>query len=241
MLGDNFKTLTRGDAKRAIDKISDILHLPFELAYITRIDLAHNLIMQFNESVYYPYLGEAKYYKRLPQPNGLYYNNQLRQLVFYGKEYEQKVKRQPIPELYKNRNVLRFEVRFKKQLRQQFKKPEITAGLLIDDAFYNDLVSRWKDEYLAIQKINSKLINMKPTGSKKELAENLALYSIIELGQSHVLSKVKEWQLSGDISKKQAYDLRIFIKQLANTPIDEKGNDLINELNKKVKEAARCQ
>jgi len=154
LLGDNFKTLTRGDTKRAIEKISNCLHLPFHLSNVTRIDLANNLIMQFPEEIYYPYLGEAQYYKRLPQPNGLYYNNQLRQLVFYGKEYEQKVKRQPIPELYKNRNVLRYEIRFKKQLRQQFKKPEISAGLLTDEVFYNDLVIRWKNEYLAIQKIN---------------------------------------------------------------------------------------
>lgn len=80
---------------------------------------------------------------------------------------------------------------------------------------------------------------MKPTGSKKELAENLALYTIIELGQSQVLSKVKEWQQRGEISKKQAYDLRTFIIQLSRNPIDEKGNDLINELDRKVKEAAR--
>lgn len=240
LLGDNFKTLTKGDTKRAIEKISNCLHLPFHLSNITRIDFANNLLMQFPEEIYYPYLGEAQYYKRLPQPNGLYYNNQLRQLVFYGKEHEQKVKRQPIPEQYKNRNVLRYEIRFKKQLRHQFKKPEITAGLLTDDAFYNELVNRWKGEYLTIQKINSKLINMKPTGSKKELAENLALYSIIELGQPQILNKVKEWQLSGAISKKQAYDLRTFIKELTKAPINEKGNDLINELSKKVKEAARC-
>jgi len=80
---------------------------------------------------------------------------------------------------------------------------------------------------------------MKPTGSKKELAENLALYTILELGQSQVLSKVKEWQQMGEISKKQAYDLRAFIIQLSRSPIDEKGNDLINELDRKVKEAAR--
>lgn len=239
LLGDNFKTLTRGGTKRAIQKISDALHLPFHLSNVTRIDFANNLIMQFPEEVYYPYLGEAQYYKRLPQPNGLYYSNQLRQLVFYGKEHEQKVKRQPIPELYKNRNVLRYEIRYTKRLRQQFQKPVVTAGLLINEAFYNDLVSRWKGEYLAIQKINSKLIKMKPTGSKRELAENLALYSIIELGQSQVLDRVKEWQLSGDISKKQAYDLRTFIKDLAKNATDEKGNDLINELNKKIKEAAR--
>jgi len=238
-LGDNFKTLSKGDTKRAIEKISDSLQLPFHLANVTRIDFAQNLILQYSEKIYYPYLGEAQYYNRLEQNNGLYYNNQKRQLVFYGKEYEQKVKQQPIPELYKNRNVLRFEIRFKKQLRQQFNKPKITAGLLYDEFFYESLIKRWKNEYLGIQKINSKLINMKPTGSKKEFIENLALYALLELGQPHILNKVKEWQESRDINKKQAYDLRTSIKQLSRIPIDEKGNELISELNRKVKEAAR--
>lgn len=238
-LGDNLKTLTKGDTKRAIQKISDSLHLPFDRANITRIDFAKNMIMKYDEKVYYPYLGEAQYYNRLEQNNGLYYTNKLRLLVFYGKEYEQKLKGQPVPELYKNRNVLRYEMRFKDRLREQLKRPEITASLLYDEVFYSGLVNRWKDEYFSIQKINSKLISMKPTGSKKELAENLALFTILEMGQPQVLNKVKEWQERGDINKKQAYDLRTFIKELSKTPIDEKGNDLINELNRKIKEGAR--
>jgi len=237
-LGDNFKTLSKGDTKRAIEKLSDSLHLPFDLANVTRIDFAQNLIMKYNEKVYYPYLGEAQYYNRLEQNNGLYYNNQKRQLLFYGKEYEQKVKKQPIPELYQNQNVLRFEMRFIKQLRKQFNKPEIIASLLYDETFYFNLVKRWRNEYLAIQKINSKLIGMKPTGSKKEFVENLALFSILELGQSQVLHKVKEWQEQGLISKKQAYDLRIATMQLSKTKVDEKGNELIIELDKKIKEVS---
>jgi len=238
-LGDNFKTLSKGDTKRAIEKISNCLHLPFHLANVTRIDFAKNLIMQYDEKVYYPYLGEAQYYNRLEQNNGLYYNNQLRQLVFYGKEYEQKLKKQPIPELYKNRNVLRFEMRFRKQLRQQLKQSEVTAGLLYDEAFYCGLVKRWKDEYLAIQKIKSKLTTMKPTGSTKELIENMALFQLLEVGQPQILNIVEEWQSKGLITKKQAKDHRDKIKELSKIPIDEKGNDLINELNRKVKEAAR--
>lgn len=229
-LGDNFKTLTKGDTKRAIEKISDCLNLPFHLANVTRIDFAQNLIMQFDEKIYYPYLGEAQYYNRLEQNNGLYYNNQLRQMVFYGKEYEQRAKRQPVPELYKNRNVLRYEIRFKKQLRQQFKQPEITAGLLSDEAFYSNLVKRWKNEYLAIQKINSKLINMKPTGSTKELVDNMAFLSLINLGQPIFLNIVKEWQKKGVITKGEAKRHREKIMALAKNPIAEKGNDLIIEL-----------
>ena len=238
-LGDNFKTLSKGEYKRAIEKISDNLHLPFHLADITRIDFAQNFIMQYEENLYYSYLGESNHYKRLPQPNGLYYSNGKRQLLFYGKVHEQKEKGQPIPELYKNRNVLRFELRFKQRLRQQFNRPEIKAGLLYDEDFYRELIKQWKNEYLAIQKINSKLNSMEPTGSTKELIENLALYSILEAGQPKVLNLIKQWQETGEIDKHQAQRHRNFIKKLASKPMDEKGNELLNELTRKVKEAAR--
>ncbi|HMG16618.1 MAG TPA: phage/plasmid replication protein [Saprospiraceae bacterium] len=238
-LGNNFKTLSKGDTMRTIEKISNSLHLPFDMAIVNRIDFATNLIMKYDEKAYYPYLGEARYYNRLEQNNGLYFNNQKRQLVFYGKEHEQKVKGQPIPELYKDRHTLRYEMRFRKDLRQQLKQPIINGQLLYKEMFYNSVVTRWKDEYLAIQKINSKLSNMKPTGSKRVLAENLALYTILDIGQSNVLNNIKEWQLVGHISKKQAYDLRAFIKEISKTTFKDQGNELINELTKKIKEAAR--
>lgn len=82
-------------------------------------------------------------------------------------------------------------MRFRKQLRQQFNRSEITVKQLYDEIFYSDLVNRWKSEYQSIQKINSKIIKLKPTGSKKELAENLALFSILELGQSQITLKDK--------------------------------------------------
>ena len=195
--------------------------------------------MQHEESLYYSYLGESNHYKRLPQPNGLYYSNNKRQLLFYGKVHEQNDKRQPIPELYKNRNVLRFELRYKQRLRQQFNRPEIKAGLLYDEDFYRQLIKQWKNEYLAIQKINSKVNSMKPTGSTKELVENLALFSILEAGQPQVLNLIKQWQETGEIDKHQAQRHRDFIKKLSSKKMDEEGNDLINELTRKVKEAAR--
>lgn len=240
-LGDNFKTLSKGDTKRAIEQVSDSLHLPFDKSKVMRIDVAKNMIMQHPESVYLPYLGEAQYYTRLPQNNGLYYNltTGKRQMLFYGKEYEQKTKRQPIPELYKDRNVLRFEMRYKKQLPKQLRRSEITGALLYDEAFYYDLVARWRDEYLNIQKINTKLNSMRPTGSKKQLVEDLALFTILEVGQAEILNKVKEWQDRGEIGKKQAYDLRKAIKELSSASSIEQRNELIQELDKKVKEAAR--
>lgn len=238
-LGDNFKTLSRSDGRKAIEKLSDHLSLPFGQATVTRIDAAQNLIMKQPERAYYVLLGEAQYYNRLEQNNGLYYNNGLRRLLFYGKEYEQKIKGQPIPELYQNKHILRYELRFVKRLGKQFKCPEIKASMLYDEEFYKGIVKRWQAEYKAINKINSNLFNMKPTGSTKELIANLALLAILELGQPNVLDIVKIWQESGQISRKQAYDLRATIKSLSNCPKGEPGNELISELDRKIKDAAQ--
>src|ERR1035438_207496 len=41
-LGDNFQGLTRGDVRRAVERLSDELHLPMNRANITRIDIAQN-------------------------------------------------------------------------------------------------------------------------------------------------------------------------------------------------------
>ena len=39
-LGDNLQTMGRGDTQRAIEKLSDTLHVPMSKATITRLDIA---------------------------------------------------------------------------------------------------------------------------------------------------------------------------------------------------------
>jgi len=238
-LGNNFKTLNKGDTKKAIEKISDTLHQPFNKSTVTRIDFSSNIITKYPANIYYQFLGEAQYYKRLEQNNGLYYNNGLRQILFYGKVHEQKEKKIPIPELYIGRNVLRYELRFRKKLKEQFRCTDLLAEKLYDETFYYNLIKRWKNEYLEIQKINSKLIEMRPTGSKKELIETLALFSILEIGQPKILNKISEWQEKKEITKKQAYDLRKSLKDLSKIKLNNNGNELIDELTNKIKQLSR--
>ena len=79
---------------------------------------------------------------------------------------------------------------------------------------------------------------MKPTGSIKELAENLALFQVIEIGQPQILTTIKQWQETSEITKKQASDLKQWIKKISKTGSDEV-TSLITELDTKIKEAAR--
>ena len=179
-LGNNFETLQRKDVQHAIEKLSDILHLPIDKAKVTRFDVAQNFIMKYPVQVYYNHLGEMAYCKRVPVINGsngmegLYYykNNKSGLAVFYNKIKEQKSKRQPIPELFQNRNVLRYEQRHKNNLSKTFNVEYVTASMLYDEMFYKNVIDKWGANYKAIKKIlNRNILNFKDMDitTKKEL------------------------------------------------------------------------
>ena len=128
-LGDNFQTMGRGDVKRAIENLSDTLHLPMDKANVTRLDIAQNFIVKHPTDVYFNHLGILMHAQRLQQPDGLYYSQTGRRLVFYDKIKEQKNKREPVPELYAGRNVLRYEQRYTSRIATQLKTTEITGNL----------------------------------------------------------------------------------------------------------------
>jgi len=246
-LGDNFKTLGRSETQRAIEMLSDALHLPIDRATVTRMDIAQNFIVQNPVQVYYNHLGELKYSTRQGVGNGigtvetLYYYLSGGILSFYDKLKEQKDKRQPIPELYQNRNVLRYEQRYKSRLAQTFKVERVTAAMLFDEAFYIKAIDKWKDNYFNIKKINDITLNFDAMKGKTDLY-NMGVLALVEMvgGELNLINQIKEAQKSGNLNKKQAYDLKqavtaaCKIKDGVTVP-----NDAILELDKKVKEAVK--
>ncbi len=239
-LGDNFKTMERGDIQRAIEKLSDTLHLPMEKASVTRIDLAQNFIMKYPTEVYFNHLGSNYPCKRLEQPDGLYYSKHDTLLVFYDKVKEQRAKGQTIPELYTNRNTLRYEMRYKARLKDTFKVDRVTGAMLYEEQFYMDIVKRWKKAYKDIKKINDITLNFKAMAGKKDLYK-LALASLIEQqgGELAMIQQINELFKKGKIKKKQSYDLRQAIKEASRASIATVESDVIKELDKKIEDVVR--
>ena len=249
-LGDNFQTLHRSDTKMAIEKISDTLHLPFDKSTVSRIDVAQNFIVKQLVENYYNHFGEwvdgNKKSTRAPMTEsgkieGIYYYQRLGLLVFYDKIKEQTVKNRPIPELYQNRNVLRYEQRYKSRLSEAFNIESVTASTLYDEKFYINLLNKWKENYFNIKKINDISINLSTMKTKTDLY-NLGVLALVEIagGELNIINQMKEAQRSGVLSKKQAYDL----KQAITSACKEKAdvtvkNDCITELDKKIAEAVR--
>lgn len=237
--GNNLETLSRGTTKEIIFQMEDELHLPIREANLTRLDLAQAIPVKHKPNLYLALLGESQYYIRLEQPNSINYQNNKRVKTFYNKTVEQIEKRKPLPEIYTNAQLLRYELRFISRLPEQFNLSKVPMSLLYDEQFYFMLVRRWREEYLNIKKISVNTEYLCPTGSSKNLLEQLASRSVLSIGQDKLFKLIKEWQESGEVNKKQAYDLRQAITRISMALDRHRSNELITELDKKIKDAAR--
>lgn len=241
LLGNNYQSMGRADVQQAIERLSDLLHLPMSRASITRLDVGCNFITQHPADVYLNHLGVLAYAKRLQQPNSLYYVKRDEKLCFYDKNREQRAKREAVPELYNGRNVLRLEQRYMCRLPSVLKVPAVTGASLYDEAFYMMLLDRWRDTYKAIRKINDTLLNFSIMKTRRDL-QRLGILTLIDSvgGEVAFINQINEARQRGEITPKQAHDLREAVKQ-AGTAKDGVTikSEAIAELDKKVNEAVK--
>ena len=239
-LSDNFQTLTRSDSKRAIQMLSDELHLPIYKAKVTRLDLAQNFLMKYKPEAYYNYLGESQHYQRLSQPKSLYYNNGLRTKLFYNKVAEGTKRGLTLPAVWQGQNVLRYEMRYTSRLAKEFNFPELTASILHDEKFYMQLVQRWVAEYEEIQKHHIINFNLQDMSSPKDFFKQLILMKINEIGQTNAMQLVEDLRARNAFDKPEYYSrLKKEIRELCQTPDLTTSSELVAELDKKVSAAKR--
>lgn len=240
-LNDNMQTLDRKKTQEAITKLSDELHLPINEAKVTRVDVAENLVMNFEVPYYFPFLGQARHFARLQQNNGVNYRNGKREMLFYGKLHEQNLKGVPIPEILQNRNVLRYEHRFKNRLCKQFNLPEIIASTLYNEKFYIDILSRWKVGYFIIHKHKLPNFDLNILQNMREFEKQIFLLGIKSLGGEPAMMQMIEQAKQQGIfkNKMQVKRIKDKVKDVCTTPQLNYESDAIAELDKKVKEAVR--
>ncbi len=237
-LGNNWQTMTREDITTAIENLSDILHLPMESAVVTRLDIAHNIDLEHPTSTYIEHLGTYHPYRRLPQPDGVLYAGAKRQLLFYDKLREQKHKREPIPEQYQDRHTLRIEQRYTSAPHKAFGVEVLRASDLYNEARYREIVQRWGDSYFGVKKINDVSINYDLMKGVKDM--NLAgrLLFIEQMGgELNMLQQITEAQRRGEITKRQADELKRTTKATTRERANfTTRNEAITELDSKVLE-----
>lgn len=239
--GNNLEPMSFNEFIEATNLLEQMLQLPFENARVSRLDFSGNILMKHPIVAYFTYFGQKSRFKKQVFNNGINYNSEELILVLYDKIKELKHKRDVIPEYFHGKNVLRFEMRFMRKLGKSFNVPELKLSKLKEPAFFNQLCLKWRQEFKSVAMEMISPIGLNSIGSKPKLLEELALLYIYQIGIDNFLNEISTWQLTNEITKKEAYEYRKFIKEkvVEKYPLAE--NELIRELNQKIKVAARFE
>lgn len=139
-----------------------------------------------------------------------------------------------IPIDKKGRNHIRIELRIKKQLGRYFNKTDIRLANLYTEKFYINVFDKWKDAYSNIQAAGAKIEQIEIPTRKTELLENLASIALSILSPIKVPNQINEAQIKGNLTAKQAYDMRSMIEDLQSRVIHTNPSELVEEINSKV-------
>ena len=240
LLGNNLQILRRGDIIKAIEKLSDELHLPVGKAIVTKFDFGKNIIVAHDVTLYFNYLGTHTRFARYQSKAGLNYKVWGREIALYDKLAEMKHCREPVPELYNGKNVLRIETRHEQRVAKYFNRSIITAADLYDEQFYMQVNIDWYKNYCRINKIK----NFKPdmsTITTKEQYKKMGAMALTQMqgGELVTLQNIDERLKRKELTKKQAHDLRELVKECSKLQLQTIHSDLIVELDQKAKDAVR--
>ena len=226
--GNNVEPLKRQDTQRAIEKLSDLLHLPMKDAKVKRLDFASTLVMNEKPVLYFPCLSDSQHFKRHTQGTTLYFKNGNREKYFYDKFLECKANKTPLRGL-ENTNLLRFELSYKRGLDKAFNVSEIKGSMLYEEVFYMDLVERWVTEYENITK-NKLFIPSMNNLTNKNANDVLLAFLIENHGQNEVLELAENWK--GHFSNDRSFYR--FKAGLKNMKALSEPSPLITELDTKI-------
>lgn len=176
--GNNLQTLNNYEAGLAMEKLADELKLPIKRARVVRLDLGYNIITKEPADTYFPYLGDAPYYFRIPCDSTLYYKNKSRTMCFYAKDKELKQKGQPIDEEFQGKHILRYELRLLKNVKGYFRR-KVYGHYLSDSAFFQNAACQWWGEFMKIDLLNDTVANT-PVYNSTALFEKALVFKGIE-------------------------------------------------------------
>jgi len=233
------KRLTRRETQWAIEKLSDSLQVDMTGAKVLRIDVAADLVMRETPRNYLALLQSSGRYKRYEIDDGATVGFKLerREMCFYDKNLERRRKHQSVMNLLKNRNVLRYELRYRKRIQEQFKMEAVTCMMLYDAVFYSKLIAGWKNEYASVRKRKDERYEMKDVTDTRLLKNILASIGMASLGGEQAVLKMLRLD-DGAMTKMQRSRIQATVRELAENNRVFAENELITELDRKVHDAA---
>lgn len=234
-LGNNVEPLSISDTSKAFEMMAEELGLPIQNAIVNRIDIADNITMDYSPEIYLKYFGESKYFNKLIQPNSLYYTNGRKQKVLYNKTKEMKDKKNNMPSDWNGLNILRFEMRFLKNISKEFQIQSINIATLLSDTFLKKISEKWIEGYKSIDKIVNHDIDLINIKTPKDFWRQKKASSINELGYEKTMQEVDTLKLLKTFKNPESYSrLKREIRALNKENSKTTKNEFIKELDEKI-------
>lgn len=240
--GDNTVTVSRREIGRALEKLSDIVHVDMSKAEVRRLDISTSLQMKHKVQAYLNVLGTLTFFSRTNvSKNTLYYQRgeQCKQaLIFYDKEREIKDKHTSniFPKPFKDTsNVLRYEARLLKQVAQQTGENRVTGAMLSDETYFHKLAKFWGDSYFSIQK-TYKDIDISKIKTPAEAKDCLLAHLLTDAGAQVADKFLTDLKAVGAFSNRLYYSrLKQSLKETMKRYNDTEGESLALELDNAVR------
>lgn len=189
--GTNMHDFPLEDVRKAIERIGKDLHIPVDKLVVTRLDLAIDISLQRSPVRYFNRMLCLSHFELHSHPTGVSFLTKDKELVFYDKGVQQKSK---IRE-----NIARCEFRIKK-VKKYFERP-VTASMLYDAKFWNDLLDGFLSYYSKI-KIERKPLPFDKINGVKSMLDCVLCDWIESHGIEKLISDLKSLKHDGGLTQR---------------------------------------
>lgn len=235
--GSNDKQISLNEVKLYIESLSDNLYLPMDKAVVSKIHFCHDYNTDYAPSRYLLNFDRMpRYKKQAYECNGVRYKQSSKAFKAYDKVAEMKIKHNKDAVNLKC-NMLRLENEYNSRLKRQLKQFKLTADCLYSEDFYNYNIDQLKNNYFKVKKNRDQRTTLCPISMPKEMKEILISEGLKRIGKEDLIEQVKSWRENDLISYSTKYRTIEFIESIG-TGVDHNTTDLIDELDKKVRQAA---
>lgn len=176
----NLYELGRKDVKRAAERLSVESGINVLDAVVTRLDIAGTIETKKPAPDYFNCFGaKSRFTRVLATDKTLYYNcsSEWKKIAIYDKKAEARKKGKAVPTGFEDMELLRFEVRYLKDVPKQLKhNGKVKVRELWDGGFYANVRELWLGEYESIAKHKKNELRLDGEKTPKEVEQCILGY-----------------------------------------------------------------
>ena len=236
--GSNLIAPSFSNCREALGELEEGLGSSLEAMQVYRLDIAATLNVKHPCPRYLRMFGNLPRFKRFQRDAGLLYKTKRRELDFYDKRAEARSRKEALPTCFRGRNALRYELRYRQQLTEQF-GGKVTAERLVEPGFFRTMIQRWESSYHAIHKQAGTIALDLDTTNPRSFGASLERFAIEQLGgEAVILEELRLRRDMGEIDRLNYSRLQGRIARLCRCPKSPRGNDPISELDTAIAQEA---